>query len=235
MGVAYDVPSRDQSHAAWANRVLAFASPIEILTWAISTFGDEFCITTSLADAVLIDMVCRVQHGTQVLFLDTGYHFPETLKARTDFAARYPIRLISIRPKSTVPQQDAEHGRELFKRDPDLCCQLRKVEPLNDALRGYRAWASGIRRDETSERSNISVVEWDSARSMVKVNPLANWTKADADEYIAANDVLVNPLLEAGYLSVGCAPCTSPVAPGADARSGRWLGLPKSECGLHTV
>lgn len=233
MGAARELRSRHQALARRANRALARATPQEVLRWALDAFGDTFCVTTSLADAVLVDMASRIRTGVHVLFSDTGYHFPETLRTRSELAARYPVRLITATPRRTVPQQDADRGKELFSRDPDLCCGLRKVQPIDEALRVYHAWASGIRRDETSARTDVGVVEWDDARSLVKVNPLARWTQAEVAAYIAANDVLVNPLLDQGYVSVGCAPCTRAVAPGEDPRSGRWAGLDKTECGLH--
>lgn len=237
MGDAQEVSTEgwDRARTERANRELASAEPSEIIGWALRTFGDSFCITTSLADAVLVDLACRIQPGVHVLFVDTGYHFPETLRTRAELAARYPVHLVPSEPRRTVGEQDAEHGPELFRRDADLCCRMRKVEPVNDALKGYLAWASGIRRDESSTRSRAGVVEWDATRSMVKVNPLADWTQSQVESYIATHDVLVNPLMAAGYQSVGCAPCTLPTAPGSDARSGRWAGLAKTECGLHTV
>jgi len=231
---AYEVPATDQAQATEARRELSSATPSEVLRWAMQTFGAEFCVTTSLADAVLIDMACKIQPGVHVVFVDTGYHFPETLQTRTEIAARYPITMISAQPERTVAEQDAEHGLQLFDRNPDLCCRLRKVEPINQVLKGYRAWASGIRRDETSVRSNVSTVEWDPVRSLVKVNPLANWTQPDVDAYVRANDVLVSPLVAQGYFSIGCAPCTLPAMAGGDGRSGRWVGRRKIECGLHT-
>lgn len=208
--------------------------PQEILAWALDAYGDDFCLTTSLADAVLIDMVSHIRPGVAVLFVDTDYHFPETLQMRTEVARRYPVRLISVRPQLTTIQQSERFGPSLFRTNPDLCCQLRKVQPLDDALAAYRAWASGIRRDEGGTRSGAAPIEWDTAREMLKVNPLANWTQEEVDVYIAERDVPVNPLAAKGYLSIGCAPCTSPVAPGADSRSGRWAGQRKTECGLHT-
>jgi phosphoadenosine phosphosulfate reductase len=235
MRLTHEVQAQDEVRARQANRDLAAASPGEILAWALHTFGDAFCITTSLADAVLVDMASRIQTDVHVMFLDTGYHFEETLRTRSELVSRYPVHLVTAVPERTVTEQDAEHGPALFRRNPDLCCQLRKVNPLNEALSGYRAWASGIRRDETSSRRHVGVVDWDATRSMVKVNPLANWTQEQVQEYVVANDVLMNPLLYEGYPSIGCAPCTRPVLPGADARSGRWVGRSKTECGLHTV
>jgi phosphoadenosine phosphosulfate reductase len=225
--------SPDEVTAAQVNRELFSSPPSEILGWALREFGDAFCVTTSLADATLVDMASRIRPGVHVVFVDTGYHFAETLKTASELAARYPIRLVRALPRRSVAEQDAALSPALFQRDPDLCCRMRKVEPINAALKDYGAWASGIRRDETSSRSGVGVVEWDVSRAMVKVNPLANWTATDVSRYIAAHDVLVNPLLGQGYPSIGCAPCTRPAAPGADSRSGRWVGSRKSECGLH--
>lgn len=209
------------------------ASPQTILAWAIATYEDEFCLTTSLADAVLIDMASRIRPGVAVLFVDTGYHFPETLRTRQAVIDRYPVRLVDVRPAQTVAEQNAEHGPALFQRSADLCCSLRKVAPLQGALRGFRAWGSGIRRDETSNRTAVRVVEWDAGRAMVKVNPLAGWTQDQVDAYIREHDVVTNPLIAEGYPSIGCAPCTRPVLPGENARAGRWAGSAKNECGIH--
>lgn len=219
--------------AADAGRDLESASPREILEWAAETFEDRFCLTSSMADAVLIDMASRVRPGIDVVFLDTGYHFEETLQTRDRVVERYPIELKVIDPRQSVAEQDAMFGERLHDRDPDACCNLRKVEPLRRSLQPYAAWASGIRRDETLTRSGIGVVEWDAKRSMVKINPLANWTQEQVDAYIAEHDVVLNPLLAQGYPSIGCAPCTRKVRPGESARAGRWAGSGKSECGLH--
>lgn len=186
-----------------------------------------------MADAVLIEMASRIQPSVNVIFIDTGYHFAETLDTRVRVQKRYPIKLRSIEPVQTTLEQDQVFGPCLHDRDPDACCNLRKVEPLRRGLDPHYAWASGIRRDETDARRHIGVVEWDANRNMVKVNPLANWTASDVDAYIASNDVVVNPLLHDGYPSIGCSPCTRRVDAGADPRSGRWAGQAKSECGLH--
>jgi phosphoadenosine phosphosulfate reductase len=207
--------------------------PEAVIKWAVDTFGDRFCIAGSMADAVLIDIASRVADDIPVIFLDTGYHFAETLETRDRVAKRYPVQLHTILPRQTVEEQDATFGPKLHDRDPDACCSLRKVAPLARALSEYHAWASGIRRDEGSSRRRIGVVEWDRKRSMAKVNPLANWTQEQVDEYIIANDVEVNPLVYDGYPSIGCAPCTARVQPGADPRSGRWANVRKTECGLH--
>jgi phosphoadenosine phosphosulfate reductase len=204
-----------------------------VLTWAAETFGDKFCITASMADALLIDLASKAQPGVNVIFLDTGYHFAETLQTRDRIEKRYNIELHSILPKQTVAEQDLTFGPKLHDRDPDACCSLRKVEPLRRTLNNYFAWASGIRRDEAESRRNAGVVEWDRKRSMVKVNPIAAWTQEMVDEYVMANDVEVNPLIYDGFPSIGCAPCTRRVQAGEDARAGRWSNRGKTECGLH--
>jgi phosphoadenosine phosphosulfate reductase len=168
-----------------------------------------------------------------VIFLDTGYHFAETIGTRDAVAATLPVTIRTITPRQTVEQQDASFGARLYERNPDQCCALRKVNPLRTTLKDYRAWASGLRRDEASTRSDVRVVEWDARRSMVKLNPIAAWTQDDVDAYIERNGVLVNPLLFDGYGSIGCGPCTRRIAPGEDARAGRWAGTSKTECGLH--
>jgi phosphoadenosine phosphosulfate reductase len=209
------------------------ASALEIIRWASATFGDRICLTSSMSDAALIHLVSKVKPGIDVLFVDTGYHFAETIGTRDAVEAVYPVNVINVEPTRTVEEQDRDLGPRLYGRNPDLCCHLRKVEPLGRALEGYMAWFSGIRRDETASRRDRRVVEWDRKREMVKVNPILAWTEEDVDNYIGDNGVLVNPLHYDGYPSIGCAPCTSPVAPGEDPRSGRWAGLGKSECGIH--
>ncbi|HYY10021.1 MAG TPA: phosphoadenylyl-sulfate reductase, partial [Kineosporiaceae bacterium] len=176
----------------------------------------------------------RVRPGVAVVFLDTGYHFAETIGTRDAAAAAYPIRLLTVTPLQTVAEQDAELGARLHERDPNRCCALRKVEPLERALAPFSAWVTGLRRVDAPTRRDISVVEWDARRSMVKVNPLAAWTDDDLYGYVEEHGVLVNPLLQLGYPSIGCEPCTRPVAAGEDPRSGRWAGVAKTECGLHT-
>ncbi len=212
---------------------LEHAPAEDILGWAIDTFGDRFAVASSMAEAVLVDMVSRLHPGVPVLFLDTGYHFAETIGTRDTVAARYDVPLLTITPRQSVAEQEQSYGPRLYERDPDRCCALRKVEPLERALSPYLSWATGIRRDETDDRREVPVVSWDPDRGKVKVHPLATWTQSQVDDYVREHDVVVNPLLADGYPSIGCAPCTRRVAGGADPRSGRWAGLAKSECGLH--
>lgn len=219
--------------AAEAGRSLEGASAEEIIRWAAGTFGPRFCATSSFADAVLVHLVSRAAPGTDVVFLDTGLHFPETLRVRDRVAATMPVRVRSIRPRLTVGQQDGHFGPRLFSRAPDECCALRKVEPLERALSDYDAWAAGLRRDESPTRAGTPVVHFEAGRGKVKVNPLAAWTQADVEAYIARWDVPVNPLLRQGYGSVGCWPCTRRTTAGEDPRSGRWPMFDKTECGLH--
>jgi phosphoadenosine phosphosulfate reductase len=213
---------------------LELAPAEHIVEWAVATFGDRFCVTSSMADAVLADLVSRVAPGVDVLFLDTGYHFAETIGTADAVAATMDVNLIPITPVQSVTEQDAEYGPELFRRDPDLCCALRKVRPLTEALQGYDAWATGLRRAETRHRVIAPVVGWDARKGKVKVSPLARWSDDDVERYVAEHGVLVNPLVYDGYPSIGCAPCTRRVAPGDDPRSGRWAGTSKTECGIHS-
>lgn len=212
---------------------LELAPAEDIIEWAVATFGARFCLTSSMGDAVLAHVASKVAPGVDVVFLDTGYHFVETIGTADAVAATMPVNLISITPVQSVAEQDAQYGKDLFARDPDLCCKLRKVDPLGTSLDGYDAWATGLRRAETHNRVIAPVVGWDDKKQKVKVSPLARWTDEDVETYIAENGVLVNPLQYDGYPSIGCWPCTSRVAPGEDARSGRWAGQNKTECGIH--
>jgi phosphoadenosine phosphosulfate reductase len=212
---------------------LELAPAEDIIEWAVATFGARFCITSSMGDAVLSHLASKVAPGIDVVFLDTGYHFVETIGTRDAVAATLPVNLLTITPVQTVAEQDAEYGPELFRRDPDLCCALRKVAPLTESLAGYDAWATGLRRAETHNRVIAPVVGWDEKKQKVKVSPLARWTDDEVERYIAENGILVNPLQYDGYPSIGCWPCTQRVAPGDDPRSGRWAGTTKTECGIN--
>jgi len=216
-----------------AGAELELAPAEVIIEWAVATFGNRFAVTSSMGDAVLAHVASTVAPGIDVVFLDTGYHFVETIGTRDAVEATMPVNLINITPRQTVAEQDATYGKDLFARDPDLCCALRKVKPLEEALAGYDAWATGLRRDETHNRVIAPVIGWDEKKRKVKVSPLARWTADDVERYITDNNVLVNPLQQDGYPSIGCWPCTRRVAPGEDARAGRWSGTGKTECGIH--
>jgi phosphoadenosine phosphosulfate reductase len=207
-------PLLAQAADAWFDGI---EDPVEqaltVLKWAGDTFGDDFAITSSMADGLLAHLASEAVPGIHVIFLDTGYHFAETLGTRDWITSVLPVTLVNVRPEQSVAEQDAAYGPTLYERDPDLCCSLRKVSPLAQQLDGY--------------------VDWDDKRGMLKINPLAAWTQDVVDRYVAEHGVPVNPLVELGYASIGCAPCTRPVAAGEDPRAGRWAGRSKTECGIH--
>jgi phosphoadenosine phosphosulfate reductase len=219
--------------AEQAGRELEDAPALEILRWAADTFGERFCVTSSMEDAVVAHLASRARPGVHVLFLDTGYHFPETIGTRDAVSAVMDVEVINLTPRQTVAEQDAEYGPRLHDRNPDLCCALRKVRPLDEGLQAYDAWATGLRREESPSRADTPVVGWDAKRQKVKLSPIARWSQNDVAAYVAEHGVLTNPLLSDGYPSVGCAPCTRRVLAGEDARAGRWAGFDKTECGLH--
>ncbi|HEX6872548.1 MAG TPA: phosphoadenylyl-sulfate reductase [Micromonosporaceae bacterium] len=225
---------RDLAELAFAAQPrLDGAAAEAVIEWAVGAFGERFCVTSSMADGVLAHLAARVAPGVEVIFLDTGLHFTETLRVRERVEATMAVRLHSVRPVRTVGQQDGEHGPRLFARDPDTCCALRKVEPLERALAGYDAWAAGVRRGETAARATVREVDFEYGRGKIKLAPLARWTDADVAAYVERHDVPVNELFQQGYGSVGCWPCTRKVRPGEDPRAGRWAMFDKTECGLH--
>jgi phosphoadenosine phosphosulfate reductase len=209
------------------------ASAQDVLAWAAATFGHRVVVASNMQDAVLVDLAARALPGVDVLFLQTGYHFAETIGTRDAVAHVHDVRIVEARATRSVAEQDAEFGEDLWARDPDLCCAMRKVEPLARTLAGYDAWVTGVRRVEAPTRAGTPLVTWDEKFGLVKVNPIAAWSDEQMQSYIDTHGILVNPLVAAGYPSIGCAPCTAKPAPGADPRSGRWAGTGKIECGLH--
>ena len=209
------------------------SSPVEILHWAIRTFGDGLVATSSFQSQSLplLHLISRICPHVPVYFLDTGFHFPETLAYAKQLKVRMNLNLQLVRPLLTHAEFLEQNG-ELYESNPDMCCYLNKVEPMQRALLGKSAWITGIRRDQTKQR-NSSQVLTENSDGVIKVAPMLNWTNKDVDAYLKRHELPEHPLLEAGYRSIGCAPCTKPVAEGADARSGRWLGQQKTECGLH--
>lgn len=204
-----------------------------VLAWAALEFGHRLTVACSMADAVLPHLVSQHLPGVDVLFLDTGYHFPETIQTRDRVADELDVRVVDVRPELTVAQQDQRHGARLHDRDPGACCRMRKVEPLTRALSGYDAWVTGVRREEGPTRADTPLVTWDEGFGLVKINPLAAWTFDEVLDYSQRHLLPANPLLAQGYPSIGCLPCTRPVAPGEDPRAGRWASFTKTECGLH--
>jgi phosphoadenosine phosphosulfate reductase len=211
---------------------LADASATAVLQWAVDN-DLRLAVAGSMQDTVLVHLASTVVPGVDVIFLDTGYHFPETLQTRDRVAASYRVHVRSIQPRQTVAEQDLEYGVALHEREPDLCCALRKTQPLDEVLDEYDAWATGLRRAESESRRMTQAVSYDERRDKIKLAPLAAWSDKDVAEYIAEHDLISNPLLAQGYPSIGCGPCTRRVAGGADARSGRWAGIDKTECGIH--
>lgn len=210
------------------------ASPAEVVAWVARNFSvDAAAVACSMADAALPHLVAEQLPGVDVLFLDTGYHFAETRFTRDEVGRVLDVRIVDVLPDQTVAEQDAEFGARLYERDPGLCCARRKVAPLQSALAGYEVWFTGVRREEAPTRTNTPLVTWDERNGLVKVNPVAAWTFDDLLDYAGDHRVPVNLLVSNGYPSIGCEPCTKPVAPGEDPRSGRWAGLSKTECGLH--
>ncbi|GAB6938134.1 phosphoadenylyl-sulfate reductase [Isoptericola variabilis] len=216
-----------------ADRDRPEATAEEVVAWAVREFGPYLAVASSMQDLVLAHLVSRQLPFVDVLFGDTGYHFAETLGTRGAVEIEMDVDVVDVRPELTVAEQDAAHGPRLHDRDPEACCAMRKVAPMRQALQGYEAWATGVRRGETAARANAPLVSFDERDGVVKINPLAAWTDEEVQEYARTHGVVVNPLLSDGYPSVGCEPCTQRVEAGQDARAGRWAGRDKDECGLH--
>ncbi|RJQ86451.1 phosphoadenylyl-sulfate reductase [Amycolatopsis panacis] len=217
-----------------AEKELASATAGEALRWTAETFGDDFIVASNMQDAVLIDLAAKVKPDVDVLFLETGYHFPETIGTRNAVQTVYPaVQIVNAQAEQSVAEQDAEYGAKLHDRDPTQCCFLRKVVPLRSTLARYSAWVTGVRRVDAPTRANTPIVTWDERNGLVKINPIAAWSDEEFNGYIRDHGILENPLVSAGYPSIGCAPCTAKVEAGADPRSGRWAGQAKTECGLH--
>ena len=209
------------------------ADALDLLGWTDTHFGGGYIVASNMQDAVLVDLAAKVRPGVDVLFLDTGYHFAETIGTRDAVEAVYDVNVVNVTAEHSVAEQDRLLGKDLFARDPNECCSRRKVTPLRKALQGYSAWVTGIRRVESPTRANAPLISFDDAFGLVKINPLAAWSDEDVQAYIDTHGVLLNPLVDEGYPSIGCAPCTAKPVNGADPRSGRWQGLTKTECGLH--
>src|SRR6266545_2985189 len=209
--------------------------PEVVLRWALAEFGPDVALATGFGaeGCVLIDMVARITKNARIFYLDTDLLFPETYALRDQLEARYGIRLERQATRLSLSAQEAQYGERLWERQPDLCCQLRKVNPLAEVLVGLRAWITAIRRDQTFARAQAGIVERDAKFNLIKINPLATWSSIDVWRYIAQHDVPHNLLHKHGYHSIGCAPCTTPVANGEDPRAGRWRSSCKTECGLH--
>ncbi|HEX3725090.1 MAG TPA: phosphoadenylyl-sulfate reductase [Pirellulales bacterium] len=219
------------------SRQLETASPQEIVAWAVKNYFPKLTMATAFGPegCVIIHMLSEIEPRTHVFNLDTGYQFEETLTLRERIAKRYGIEVEMRRPATTVPEYEALHGGPLYRTNPDQCCRDRKVKVLRESVVGWNAWMSGIRRDQgTGDRAGTPIVAWDEKFGLVKVSPLANWTKKEVWKLITDHDIPYNPLHDQGYTSIGCWPCTRSVMFGEDERAGRWSGTAKKECGLHT-
>jgi phosphoadenosine phosphosulfate reductase len=211
------------------------AAPEETLRWAFGEFGDSVTLATGFGPGgvALIDMSVKLNPNVDIFFLDTSFLFPETYDLRRRLEDRYKVSIRAQQARLTPHQQDETFGPKLWSTDPDLCCRLRKLEPLREALRHRRAWITAIRREQTIERSNARVVEWDYRWGLVKISPLARWSRNEVWEYLFRHNVPYNPLHDRGYPSIGCAHCTTAVNDADGERAGRWPGKQKRECGIH--
>jgi phosphoadenosine phosphosulfate reductase len=222
--------------AASVARELEGKRPEEVLEYVVDLFGgDNVTLACSFQaeDIVLVDMVASISNQVRVFSLDTGFLFAETERTQKIVESRYDLPFETITPGHTIMEQAEQYGRQLYLRDPDLCCKLNKVLPLERALEGYSCWITGIRRDQAPTRANSPVFTYDEKFGLFKANPIVAWTSDQVWEYIRSRDLPYNPLHDRGYPSIGCAPCTRPVAEGEDPRAGRWSGMAKTECGLH--
>lgn len=219
------------------SKSLEGAHPKEIIAWAVEHFYPRLAMATAFGPegCVIIHYLAQIQPKTYVFNLDTGYQFKETLELRDRIAQRYGLEVEMRRPSTTVEQYEALHGGPLYKTNPDQCCKDRKVKVLHESVDGMHAWMSGIRRDQSADRAEAAIVGWDKKFRLVKISPLASWTKNDVWKTVVDEDVPYNPLHDQGYTSIGCWPCTRAVAFGEDERAGRWSGSAKTECGLHTL
>jgi phosphoadenosine phosphosulfate reductase len=210
------------------------ADPVELLQWFGEQLGtDRIAVAVSFSDGVMACLGAKALPGVDLLFAETGYHFAETLGFRDYVAAEYPVQVRSLQPELSVAVQDHRYGENLWQRDPDLCCAMRKTAPMDAALRGYDAWATGLRRSDHDGRATTPLIAWDERHAMIKINPIAAFSDADIDACIEEYGIMENPLRQVGYRSIGCSPCTRPVLDGEDERAGRWSGRTKVECGLH--
>jgi phosphoadenosine phosphosulfate reductase len=226
-----------EEEIAAANRELDGAPAETVLRWAVKRFFPKLTMATAFGaeGCCIIHLLAEIEPRVRIFNLDTGYQFPETLALRERIKARYGIEVEYVRAEQTVAEYEAEHGGPLYTIRPDQCCYDRKIVPLRRAVEGYTAWISSIRADQSTDRAKASVVQWDRKFSLVKVNPILGWTKSDTWRFVLKHEVPYNPLHDRGYPSIGCWPCTAPVAEGQDERAGRWAGTGKKECGLHVV
>ncbi|UCE16183.1 MAG: phosphoadenylyl-sulfate reductase [Candidatus Bathyarchaeota archaeon] len=221
------------------NKSLEGKTPNYVLEWAIRRFHPRIAIASSFSveDTIVIDMATKIQPDIKVFYINTGFQFKETDEIKDILKKKYQLNLVEYSSKLSMEEQTLKYGENLYKKDANLCCQLRKVEPIKRALKELDAWITGLRRGQAVTRNNLDIVQinkLDNQTSLVKVNPLINWTRQQVWSYIEDNEIPYNPLYDKNYASIGCEPCTRPVQPGEDERAGRWAGTNKKECGIHT-
>lgn len=225
-----------EAELAQINAELSRTSPQEIIQWAAKRFSPELALASSfggISGMVLLDLTLKITRDVKVFFLDTGFLFPETYALIDEVQKRYNVKVEGYKSPLSPEAQAAEFGEALWLRDQDKCCEIRKIRPNQEALRGMQAWITGLRRDQTSFRKQLQPVEWDAKFNLYKVSPLWDWTEDMVLTYIQAEEILYNPLHDKGYASLGCTHCTRPITEGEDKRAGRWSGSGKTECGLH--
>ncbi len=218
------------------NQQLEAMSPHEIIAWAIETYGNAIAMSSSFQtqSVPLLHIVSQAAPQLPIIFLDTGYHFPETIAFRDQLAEKFNLNIKIMRAAMPRAEFASRYGNELYRHDPDLCCYINKVEPMERAMEGLQAWISGIRRDQSTARANTRIVET-TPQALTRIHPMATWSRDDVTRYIKTHQLPQHPLHHHGYRSIGCVPCTRPVREGEDDRAGRWEGQGKTECGLHTM
>ena len=231
------VPPMSAEEIAATNKRLEGRTPQVVLSWAVERFYPRLTMATAFGaeGCCLIHMLADIEPNVRIFNLETGYQFQETLELRERIKQRYGIEVEYVRPELTVEEYEAEHGGPLYRHRPDQCCYDRKILPLRRAIVGYDSWISAIRRDQTTDRQQADLVQWDAKFELVKVNPLLTWTRRDVWGFIHQHDIPYNPLHDRNYPSIGCWPCTQPVGNEEDERAGRWAGRTKKECGLHVI
>lgn len=230
-----DRPPVSQQMLAQYSKMLDAWSPLEMLRWATDQYGSKLTFATGFGPegCVLIDLIGRHNLSVDIFTLDTGVLFPETYALWEQLQTRYAINIRAVKPQLSISEQAIKHGKSLWEREPENCCEMRKVAPLKQELEHIDAWVTAIRRDQTPQRADAGIIEWDTKFKIAKINPLVRWNKHDVWTHIKKYDIPYNPLHNLGYPSIGCQPCTSRVEEGEDDRAGRWRGINKTECGLH--
>jgi len=235
--VVLEPPTLVEPDYSAISRTMETWTPQQILTWAINEFSSKLAFSTAFGveGCALMAMMAQIPgYDRAFLFnLETGYQFEETMALRETIMQKYDIDIQFVRAEENVPEMEARFGGPIYDKNPDLCCHIRKVVPLTKALAGYDAWVSSIRRDQSPTRANAPIVHWDKKHNLVKINPLANWTRKEVWSYVFKNEVPYNPLHDQGFTSIGCWPCTRAVEAGEDERAGRWANFTKKECGIH--